>query len=114
MKIQDFQMLPKIQHPTLTGVETLSLRYLKGDSVTDLNLRIFEIQPGTENPLHSHDYSHDLFVIKGMGSVRLESGDQRIKEGDVVSIASHEPHAFVNDGEEILQFLCMDCTALET
>lgn len=114
MKIQDFQMLPKIQHPILTGVETRSLRYLKGDIVTDLNLRIFEIQPGTENPLHKHAYSHDLFVLHGTGLIRLEDGEKRIGKGDVASIASYEPHAFVNDGGEVLQFLCMDCTLIET
>jgi quercetin dioxygenase-like cupin family protein len=114
MNIQDFQMLPKVQHPTLTGVETRSLRCLKGDIVNDLNLRIFEVQPGTENPLHTHAYSHDLFVLCGSGLIRLEVGEQRIAKGDVASIAPYEPHAFVNDGGEVLQFLCMDCTVLET
>jgi len=39
-----------------------------------------------ENPLHAHAYSHDLFVIRGEGIVHLETADQRIKEGEVVSM----------------------------
>jgi quercetin dioxygenase-like cupin family protein len=114
VKVQGCHELLKVKHPVLNGVETSYLRDLRGKKVEDLNLRIFKIQPGTENPLHTHAYSHDLFVIRGTGIVRLENGEQRISEGDVASIASDEPHAFVNDSEEVLQFLCMDCTVTET
>ncbi len=114
MKVKAYQELTKITHPVLIGVETRSLQNLKGKLVEDLDLRIFDIQPGTDNPLHTHAYSHDLFVMRGTGLIRLEDGEQRITEGDVASIGSYEPHAFVNDGDEVLQFLCMDCTIIET
>jgi quercetin dioxygenase-like cupin family protein len=112
--VQDYQTFSKVKHPVLNGVETRSLQSLKGKVVEDLSLRIFEVQPGTENPLHTHAYSHDLFVIRGTGLVRLENGEQRIGEGDVASITPYEPHAFVNDGDDVLQFLCMDCTVIDT
>lgn len=114
MEVQNHSRLPNIKHPVLTGVETRSLRDLKDKNVEDLSLRIFEIQPGTENPLHAHAYSHDLFVIGGKGLIRHENGEQRIGEGDVASIASYEQHAFVNDSDAVMQFLCMDCIVVES
>jgi quercetin dioxygenase-like cupin family protein len=111
--VRDYQTISKDKHPVLNGVGTRSLRNLKGKVVKDLDLRIFEVQPGTDNPLHTHAYSHDLFVIRGTGLVRLEDREQRVGEGDVVFITSYEPHAFVNDSDEALQFLCMDCTVIE-
>jgi quercetin dioxygenase-like cupin family protein len=111
--VRDYQTISKIKHPVLSGVETRSFRNLKGKAVKDLDLRIFEIQPETDNPLHAHAYSHDLFVIRGTGLIRLEERELRIGEGDVASIASYQPHAFVNDSDEVLQFLCMDCTVVE-
>jgi quercetin dioxygenase-like cupin family protein len=91
--VRDYQTFSKVKHPILDGVETRSLRNLRGKMVTDLDLRIFEVQPGTDNPLHTHAYSHDLFVIRGTGLIRLEERELRIGEGDVASIASFQPHA---------------------
>lgn len=113
MIVSDHHDLSKTKHPSLKGVELRYLRDLKGKRVEDLDLRIFEIQPSVDNPLHAHAYSHDLFVIKGRGLVRLGDSDQRIKEGDVASIAPDEPHSFANDSNDILQFLCLDCRVIE-
>ena len=84
------------------------MEHLKGKRIVDLNIRIFEVQPGTENELHTHEYSHDLFVIEGEGIVRLSTDDQRIQEGDVVHISPKESHSFANGGESTLRFLCID------
>jgi len=108
MIVQDHQDLSKTPHPFLEGVMLRHLQDLKGKRVEDLNLRIFEVQPGTENPLHAHAYSHDLFVIRGEGIVHLATANQRIKEGEVVSIEPDESHSFANESDNLLQFLCVD------
>jgi quercetin dioxygenase-like cupin family protein len=74
VKVQGCQEFSKVKHPVLSGVETCSLRNLKDKVLEDLSLRVFEIQPGAENPLHAHVYSHDLFVIRDTGLVQLENG----------------------------------------
>jgi len=113
MIVQDYRDLLSAPHPNLEGIMLRQLRQLKGIKVQDLNLRIFEVLPGTENPLHAHVYSHDLFVLQGEGIIRHQNGDHHIKEGDVVFIEPDEVHSFANPGDELLKFLCMDYYALE-
>ena len=112
MIVRDHQDLSKTPHPFLNGVMLRHVRDLKGERIEDLNLRIFEVQPGTENPLHAHDYAHDLFVLKGEGLVRLGDSDQRILEGDIVAIDPDESHSFANESDGLLQFLCIDYRVL--
>ena len=113
MVVQDYRDLSSTPHPNLGGIMLRQLRQLKGIKVQDLNLRIFEILPGTENPLHAHVYSHALFVLQGEGIIRHENGDHHIKEGDVVFIERDEAHSFANPGVELFRFLCIDYCALE-
>jgi len=113
MKVQDYQDLLSTPHPNLEGIMLRQLRQLEGIKVQNFNLRIFEVLPGTENPLHAHAYSHDLFVLLGEGIIRHENGDHHIKEGDVVFIERDEAHSFANPGVELFRFLCIDYCALE-
>jgi len=113
MKVQDYRRLSATKHPELEGVELRHIRDLRGKRVEDVELRIFVIQPGTTNPPHTHTHTHDLFIVKGTGLVRQGTDEHRISEGDVVSIAPDEPHSFVNDSNDMLQFLCMDCRIAE-
>ena len=106
--IQNYQEVLREPHPTLDGIFIRKLADLEGKRIKNLNLRIFEVQPDTENDLHAHGYSHDLFVIEGEGVVRLSNDDQSIKEGDVVHIAPGESHSFANAGGSELRFLCID------
>jgi quercetin dioxygenase-like cupin family protein len=108
MIVKDHLDLSRTPHPFLDGVMLRHIRDLKGKRIEDLNLRIFEVQPGTENPLHAHSYSHDLFVIQGEGIVRLETTDENIRAGDLVTIRPNEAHSFANVSDDLLQFICID------
>jgi quercetin dioxygenase-like cupin family protein len=108
MLVQAQDDLPKTAHPHLEGIILQHIKAYKGTKVDDLNIRIFEVQPGTENELHSHAYSHDLYVIQGQGIVRLEGKNERIQQGDVVFIKPEVAHSFANKSAEAFQFLCVD------
>jgi quercetin dioxygenase-like cupin family protein len=73
-------------------------------------LRYYRVEPGGQTPLDIHDYEHIVVITKGRGSVlTMVSGAPTIKsvrQGDVIFIASREPHQFINTGSSELEFLC--------
>jgi quercetin dioxygenase-like cupin family protein len=73
-------------------------------------LRYYRVEPGGQTPLDIHDYEHIVVITKGRGSVlTMVNGAPTIKsvrQGDVIFIASREPHQFINTGSSELEFLC--------
>lgn len=73
-------------------------------------LRYYRLEPGGQTPFDVHDYEHIVVITRGRGSLlTISSGSpsmKGIKEGDVIFIASREPHQFINTGSSELEFLC--------
>lgn len=73
-------------------------------------LRYYRLEPGGQTPFDIHDYEHIVVITRGRGSLlTINNGSPSIKsirEGDVVFIASREPHQFINTGSSELEFLC--------
>lgn len=70
-------------------------------------MRVFEVEPGSSTPSHSHWWEHEVFVLSGKGVVVSGEGETPIAEGSVVFVAPDEHHCFVNNGDETLRFICV-------
>jgi quercetin dioxygenase-like cupin family protein len=70
-------------------------------------MRVAELDPGSASPLHTHQEEHEVFVLSGSGKVRAGGKQAELAEGDVVFIQPLEEHTFINDGEELLRFICV-------
>ena len=70
-------------------------------------MRIFELEPGSSTPSHSHWWEHEAFVLSGRGVVVGEQGETPIAKDSVVFVAPDEHHCFVNKGNETLRFICV-------
>ena len=70
-------------------------------------MRVFEVEPGSSTPSHSHWWEHEVFVLSGQGVVVGGDGETPIVEGSVVFVAPDEHHCFVNNGDELLRFICV-------
>ena len=70
-------------------------------------MRIFELEPGSSTPSHSHWWEHEVFVLSGRGVVVGEQGETPIAKDSVVFVAPDELHCFVNKGNEPLRFICV-------
>lgn len=70
-------------------------------------MRVFEVEPGSSTPSHSHWWEHEVFVLSGKGVVVSGEGETPIAEGSVVFVAPDEHHCFVNKGDETLRFICV-------
>jgi len=70
-------------------------------------LRVIELEPGASSPFHHHKWEHEVFVVSGQGAVRSTKGLTPIGEGDTILILPDEVHQLVNEGDEILRFVCL-------
>ncbi|MGD8451724.1 MAG: cupin domain-containing protein [Phycisphaerae bacterium] len=94
---------------THEGAEGVRMRMLIGpDEGADVfHMRHFEVAPGGHTPHHTHDYEHEVLIVKGAGIVRSAGGDHPCRAGDVVWMPPNEKHQFQNNGREPLEFICL-------
>ena len=79
----------------------------KEDGAPNFAMRHFKVDPGGHTPRHSHDYEHQVVILKGRGEA-FDQGEHRpISEGDVLFVGADDEHQFLNTGEEPLEFLCL-------
>lgn len=78
------------------------------DGMTDMAMRVIEIEPGGQTPNHAHPWEHQVFVIKGNGRVNSEEeGTREFSSGSAIFIGPNEKHTFHNDSDETIEFVCM-------
>lgn len=88
-----------------------SLEPVSGAIGSRVTFRIAEIaapQPGDKprGPHRHNGFEECIYVLRGTGVNRSESGDIPIKAGDIVLIPPNEKHMTVNTGTEPLVLLC--------
>jgi len=78
-----------------------------GDGAPNFCMRVFEVEPGSSTPSHSHDWEHEVFVLAGEGVAAGAEGETPIGAGSVVFVAPNEQHCFINTGGGTLRFICL-------
>jgi quercetin dioxygenase-like cupin family protein len=108
MKIAHFGRIPA-KPVTTEGATGTTIRWLiaKDDGAPNFAMRLFEIEPGGQTPLHDHENEHEVFVLEGEGTVRREGKDIPISPGTAVFVPGGEKHCFKNSGEAPFRFLCL-------
>jgi len=91
------------------GASKLKVRWLitKEMGAPNFAMRLFEMEPNGNSPLHTHPWEHEVFVLEGEGIVVAKDGEKKIKAGSVIFIAPNELHQIKNNSEKILKFLCL-------
>jgi quercetin dioxygenase-like cupin family protein len=107
MKIFNYRMVESVD----AGEETkgVKVRWLisKETGAENFAMRLFEVEPGGYTPLHSHPWEHEIFILKGEGTIRGGEEERNFKEDDVIFIAIEEKHQIRNTGEKKLKFICL-------
>jgi uncharacterized cupin superfamily protein len=69
-------------------------------------LALIKVKPGKANfPYQLHTAEHEMYVIvSGAGQMRLPSGKQTIRAGDVMLCPPNEPHQIINTGKKDLVY----------
>ena len=78
-----------------------------GDGAPSFCMRVFEVQPGSSTPSHSHWWEHEVFVLSGKGVVVSGEGETPIEKDSVIFVPPNEHHCFINNSGEPLRFICV-------
>ena len=91
------------------GAVNTKIRVLVGPEIGAPNfvMRLFEIGPGGQTPLHSHEWEHEMFVLSGEGACVLEDKEVPLASQDAVFMPGGEKHCFRNTGDETLRVICL-------
>jgi len=100
---------PEKVEPLIIDEGKIEKRILIGskDGAKNFVMRLFTLKPGASTPYHSHDWEHEIFVVKGKIMARSENGDYEAEEGSFIFVPANEKHQFVNVGEQIAEFICV-------
>ncbi len=91
------------------GAAKTKVRWLITDKLGAPNfvMRLFEMTARGHSPLHSHDWEHEVFILRGEGQLYDGCDTLAFKTGDVIFVSPNEKHQFKNTGEKTLKFLCL-------
>lgn len=87
----------------------VSIRYLilEEFGAPGFELRYFELEKDSVTSADRHDYEHEVFVLKGKGTLELEGDEFELNEGDALLIEPNERHRLSQAGERPFGFLCI-------
>ena len=99
----------EVMIPEEKGVSGVKMRRVisEKEGAPNFVMRVFEVEPGGNTPLHDHDWEHEVFILSGNGIVVDPAGDHKVKSGDVVFVPGGEKHQFRNESGEALEFICL-------
>jgi quercetin dioxygenase-like cupin family protein len=104
MKIQNYHDVKGVK--AAAGV---TLRVVAGpaEGAPTFVMRVFDIEPSSATPLHTHPWEHEIFVISGKGVVRGAGRETALNEGDAVLVLPGEQHSFLNTGRDMFRVICV-------
>ena len=104
MKVQHYSQVAGIN--AAPGV-TMHIVAGTAEGAPTFVMRVFEIEPGSNTPYHTHPWEHEMFVVKGEGTLKSGSTEIPLKEGDAVMVLPEEKHGVFNTGKDLLTMICV-------
>jgi quercetin dioxygenase-like cupin family protein len=92
------------------GARGVELRKAIGEAEGAENfiMRVFRVAAGGHTPYHSHDFEHEVYVLRGAGLLNLAGGRKEgFRAGDAIYVEPGEEHQFENAGDGPLEFICV-------
>jgi len=87
----------------------VSIRYLIVEEfgAPNFEMRYFELSKGGKTSLDQHPYEHEIFVLRGKGTLLINDEPVPLKVNDAVLIQPNETHRLIQEGDEPFGFLCI-------
>ena len=91
------------------GAEGVCIQWLVDEthSAPNFALRRFIIEPGGCTPCHSHDWEHEVYILRGRGIVVTAEGEVEVGPDMALLVEPNEEHQFRAMPDGSLEFLCM-------
>ena len=78
------------------------------DGAPNFEMRFIEIPPGGKSSYGHHSHEHEVFVVKGKGSVKQKEISYELSPGMGVFVQGNEEHQWINaSSEEPFGFICV-------
>ncbi len=86
-----------------------SVRWLirEDDGAKNYVMRLFTIKPGGYIRAHSHPWEHEIYVVDGVGEIRIGDRVYRVTKGFFIYIPPDVEHEYWNKGDKDLVFICV-------
>ena len=93
----------------IEGASKVKVRWLitKKLGANNFAMRLFEVESGGFSPLHNHPWEHEAFILEGEGQLFNGEDVTPFKAGDVVFVPPEKMHQFINNGKQLLKFICL-------
>jgi quercetin dioxygenase-like cupin family protein len=93
----------------IEGAKGVEIRWLisKADGAENFSMRMFEIQPGGNTPLHTHPHEHEVFIVEGDGIFVFDGQEHEFSAEYVIFVPGGKEHQFRNIGNSVLRMLCL-------
>jgi len=93
----------------MTEGSKATIRWLIDEKLGAKNfaMRYIVIKKGGYTPLHTHDWEHEMFVIKGEGYLTDGKNKIKIKPGNAIFVKPNELHQIINEDSDSLEILCL-------
>jgi mannose-6-phosphate isomerase-like protein (cupin superfamily) len=79
-----------------------------------LTTTLVQIEPGGDQPIHSHAPEQVYFVLEGSGMMTVGAETQEVGPGDCIFVPSATPHGIRNQGQQVLRYFSAAAPAFET
>ena len=96
----------QVTHYGSTGT-TIRRLIDKTNGARTFAMRRFEVQPGGEIPLHSHEADHEIYILSGEGIAFTPKEEVSIKSDMFLYVPPNEEHGYRNTGKSPLIFICV-------
>lgn len=92
----------------LEGAKGAYMKWLisKADGAPNFAMRLFEIKPEGNTPLHTHPFEHEVYILEGEGVLVYEDKEYKLNKDFCIFVPQDKMHQFRNAGKGSLKFLC--------
>jgi quercetin dioxygenase-like cupin family protein len=100
----------RIDDVEMEGAEKVRIQWLVSkETGPNFALRRFILGPGGHTPFHTHAWEHEVYVLRGQGSLVYGEDRQKnpIAPGNVSYVPACAVHQFRNEGDGDFEFLCI-------
>jgi quercetin dioxygenase-like cupin family protein len=104
MKVQNYRNVKGI-----AAAPGVTMRIVGGtnEKAPTFAMRVFEIEPGSATPFHTHPWEHEVFLLEGKGKLKTSDKEIPLSEGDATVVLPNEQHSFINAGDKMLRMICV-------
>lgn len=96
-----------VEPQPVANAEGVTIRWIfsKPENVPNFAMRYFHMRKGSSIKEHSHDWEHEIYVVKGRLVVTAGSERAEVSEGFAIYIPPNTTHSFLAIEES--ELICM-------